>query len=359
MPISRLRAALDFHDVYEKGRELHSGTASKIYECYPRQSRQEFAVKIVDRKETSRKSVTGKTTAESVLHEVAILDSLKHRNIIQIIDFFEDDDHFYLVMERMRGGDVFDRITQKKKYTEKDARDLAKVLLDTVAYLHENNIAHRDLKPQCLLLKSKKNDADIKISDFSFACRVHTPQSLTTRCGTPTYVAPEVLKNIPYDQSADMWSIGVILYVLLCGYPPFVDEIQSELFRKVRTAEWQFSGPEWEQVSEDAKNLIRRLLVANPKQRLTAKQALTCKWFCDDEKSLETHELLQSKETLKKRKSRLRSVAKALMFSNGKSDQKLGLSATETLLKRPEESEEERKSKSASRTLHKITRLEI
>ena len=276
--MNTLRPGKLFYELYRLGTVIHNGQTAKIYECTHQRTNVIYAVKMIERKQPSRKSVK-RTMAEMVLREVAILDSLKHPNIIEIKELFEDDDYFYLVMERMRGGDVFDKLIQIKKYNEADAKRLVKSLLVATEFFHSQNVAHRDLKPQNLLLKSNTNTYDIVISDFGFSCRVHKPMSLSTRCGTPSYVAPEVLKNAPYDQSVDMWSIGVIIYVVLCGYPPFADSNQSELFRRIRMSNWKFRGEEWENISDDAKDLIRGLLVANPIQRFTAKQALQCQWL--------------------------------------------------------------------------------
>jgi serine/threonine protein kinase len=272
-----LRPGKLFYELYRLGKVLHNGQTAKVYECRHQRTNSAFAVKVIERKQPSRKSVK-RTMAEMVLREVAILDSLKHPNIIEIKEIFEDDEYFYLVMERMRGGDVFDKLIQIKNYNEQDAKLLIHTLLKATEFFHHHNVAHRDLKPQNLLLKSNTNPWDIVISDFGFSCRVHQPMSLTTRCGTPSYVAPEVLKNAPYDQSVDMWSIGVITYVLLCGYPPFADQNQSDLFRRIRMSNWKFRGEEWDNISDDAKDFIRGLLVANPIQRLTATKALQCKW---------------------------------------------------------------------------------
>mmetsp|Transcript_11164 Transcript_11164/g.26867 ORF Transcript_11164/g.26867 Transcript_11164/m.26867 type:complete len:729 (+) Transcript_11164:171-2357(+) len=305
---------LKFLDVYELNQKLHKSSSAQIWACTHMETKEGFAVKIIPNT-PGRKSVTGKSVGDAIHHELAVLKSCKHSHIIEIIDFFEDDENFYLVMERMDGGDVFDRIIDKQKYTEKDARDLAKFLLEAVHLIHSKDIAHRDLKPQNILLKSKESNADIKLADFGFACRVHTPQSLTTRCGTPTYVAPEILKNIPYDQSADMWSVGVILYVLLVGYPPFASENQNLLFQKIRTADYQFRESEWAGISDDAKEVIKNLLVVDPLQRWTAKYALAANWFKADEKEMEGTDLSSgAAKKIRQQKRRFFGVAKTIMM---------------------------------------------
>ena len=308
-----------FNDVYELKEKLHKSSSAQIWACTHKESKENYAVKIIPHT-PGRKSATGKSVSDAIHHELAVLKSAKHSHIIEIIDFFEDDDSFYLVMERMDGGDVFDRIIDMNKYTEKDARDLAKFLLEAVHLLHTKNIAHRDLKPQNILLKSKKDNADIKLADFGFACRVHTPQSLTTRCGTPTYVAPEILKNIPYDQSADMWSVGVILYVLLVGYPPLASESQNVLFQKIRTADYSFREADWKAISPEAKELLSHLLTVDPMQRWTAKKALECAWLQADEKVMDKTDLSGgAAKKIRARKRRFFSVAKSIMWMRSSS----------------------------------------
>ena len=308
-----------FNEVYELKEKLHKSSSAQIWACTHKESNENYAVKIIPNT-PGRKSVTGKSVSDSIHHELAVLKGAKHSHIIEIIDFFEDKDNFYLVMERMDGGDVFDRIIDMNKYTEKDARDLAKFLLEAVHLLHTKNIAHRDLKPQNILLKSKKDNANIKLADFGFACRVHTPQSLTTRCGTPTYVAPEILKNIPYDQSADMWSVGVILYVLLVGYPPFSSENQNVLFQKIRTADYNFRDVDWKTISPQAKELVEHLLVVDPVQRWTAKRALECDWLKVDEATMDQTDLSGgAAKKIRERKRRFFSVAKSIMWMRSSS----------------------------------------
>lgn len=182
---------------------------------------------------------------------------------------------------------------------------------------------HRDLKPQNILLKHKEQHyQNIKLADFSFASRVHTPRSLTTRCGTPTYVAPEILKNIPYDQSADMWSVGIILYTLLVGYPPFASENQNTLFQKIRTADFTFVPYDWKNISPSAQDLIRNLLTVDPSKRMTAKQALyESEWLRDEDvKRLSSSDLSSSvKQLLATRKHSLKSIAKIMIWGSNSS----------------------------------------
>jgi calcium/calmodulin-dependent protein kinase I len=165
-----------------------------------------YAVKCVNRKKLSEEDEA------ALLDEVSILMEMKHLHIIRLYDFFTEPSTYYLVMEQMSGGELFDRIVAKAYYNEKEARDTCKILLEAVGYMHHNHVAHRDLKPENLLLLSNDDDSTVKIADFGFAKKVHEECSLTTQCGTPGYVAPEILEGTPYDYRADMWSVGVILY---------------------------------------------------------------------------------------------------------------------------------------------------
>lgn len=299
---------ISFRDVYELKNKLRKGSFATVWQCVHNETQDVYAVKIIKREGLKP------SDDEAVMNEVAIMQSLVHKHIVQLVDFYEEKDYFFLVMDLMNGGDVFDRIVQKNHYTENDARHLCKVLLQAVKYMHDKGVAHRDLKPQNLLLTSKDDDADIKVADFGFARRVHTPQSLTTRCGTPTYVAPEILKNIPHDCSADMWSVGVIIYVLLVGYPPFMEDKQQELFRKIRSGDYEFYEEDWSNISERAIQLIKDLLVVDPTHRLKVDEALANPWFDEEGNNLSATNLAESLRVLKKRRARLRSVATAVMW---------------------------------------------
>jgi calcium/calmodulin-dependent protein kinase I len=222
----------------------------------------------------------------ALLDEVDILKEMNHVHIIRLYDFFTEPSTYYLVMEQMSGGELFDRIVAKAYYNEKEARDTCKILLEAVGYMHQNHVAHRDLKPENLLLLSKDDDSAVKIADFGFAKKVHEENSLTTQCGTPGYVAPEILEGTPYDQRADMWSVGVILYILLGGYPPFIESTQRDLFRKIRRGEYEFHEEYWGTVSAEAKELISSLLTVKASNRLDAEQALQNSWIRGDDASL-------------------------------------------------------------------------
>jgi serine/threonine protein kinase len=230
-------------------------------------------------------------------------------------------------MENMDGGDVFERIVELRSYTEADARDLVSRLLRGVQALHRAGICHRDLKPQNLMLKKSETvgggngahepspPTQVKIGGFGFARRVHTPQSLTSRVGTPAYVSPEVLKNVPHDERVDLWSVGVISHVLLCGYPPFWDDDQSKMFQKIRAGELCFHEPDWAGISSEARSFVRGLLRVDPADRWTADEALRSAWMREPSARLSSNPLTDSLRQLKEKKVRLRILARAFLWS--------------------------------------------
>jgi len=280
-------SGMRFEQLYRLKGVLGTGAFSTVREGRHRSSSTDitYAVKCVNRKKLSEEDEA------ALLDEVAILKEMKHIHIIRLYDFFIESSTYYLVMERMSGGELFDRIVQKAYYNEKEARDVCKIVLEAVRYCHENNVAHRDLKPENLLLLSEDDDSAVKIADFGFAKKVYSKQSLTTQCGTPGYVAPEILEGIPYDTRADMWSVGVILYILLGGYPPFIENNQRDLFRKIRRGEYEFHEEYWGTVSAEAKELISSLLTVKPEKRLDAEQALQNPWIRVDDDVLAQKDL--------------------------------------------------------------------
>lgn len=256
---------------------------------------QHFAVKIID-----KKALKGKE--ESLENEIRVLrrfsanhsnepsagtegggggnqrNRLTHPNIVQLYETYEDKSKIYLVMELVTGGELFDRIVEKGSYTEKDASDLIRQILEAVDYMHEQGVVHRDLKPENLLFYSPDDDSKIMISDFGLS-KMEDSGIMATACGTPGYVAPEVLAQRPYGKAVDIWSIGVISYILLCGYPPFYDENDANLFAQILKGEFEFDSPYWDEISDSAKDFIRHLMCVNVEKRYTCKLALAHPWI--------------------------------------------------------------------------------
>ncbi|XP_034940143.1 calcium/calmodulin-dependent protein kinase type 1-like isoform X2 [Chelonus insularis] len=232
---------------------------------------QMYAVKIID-----KKALKGKE--DSLENEIRVLRRLTHPNIVQLLETFEDKHKVYLVMELVTGGELFDRIVEKGSYTEKDASGLIRQVLEAVDYMHEQGVVHRDLKPENLLYYSPDEDSKIMISDFGLS-KMEDSGIMATACGTPGYVAPEVLAQKPYGKAVDVWSIGVISYILLCGYPPFYDENDANLFAQILKGEFEFDSPYWDDISDSAKDFIHKLMCVNVEERYTCKQALAHPWI--------------------------------------------------------------------------------
>ncbi|CAH1153600.1 unnamed protein product [Phaedon cochleariae] len=229
------------------------------------------AVKIID-----KKALKGKE--DSLENEIKVLRRLRHPNIVQLLETFEDKSKVYLIMELVTGGELFDRIVEKGSYTEKDAADLIRQVLEAVDYMHVQGVVHRDLKPENLLYYSPDEDSKIMISDFGLS-KMEDSGIMATACGTPGYVAPEVLAQKPYGKAVDVWSIGVISYILLCGYPPFYDENDANLFAQILKGEFEFDSPYWDEISDSAKDFIRHLMCVHVERRYTCRQALGHPWI--------------------------------------------------------------------------------
>ncbi|EWM20832.1 myosin light chain kinase [Nannochloropsis gaditana] len=278
---------------YCVGKKLGEGHTAVVRECVDRRDGKRYAMKIFTKAKLALLDVSG------MLEEVSILWHLKHPNVIRFHDVLEDERHYYLVTEYMAGGELFDRITQKSTYTEKEARDLFKVLVSAIEYMHSMDVVHRDLKPENLLLADETDDVQIKIADFGYAVRVNR-NTLRSQCGTPCYVAPEILRREPYGKPVDMWSIGVIIFILLAGYAPFYDEDHRRLFNKIKKAKFQFEEDTWENISVEAQDLISGLLCVDPAQRLTPSQALAHPWVMADDELLRAKKLTGTQAALKR-----------------------------------------------------------
>jgi len=281
--------------LYSMKEELGSGAFSTVFRAIKKDTGEVVAIKHI-----SKKDVPSKEDIENLREEVAILRQIHHPHVMRCLGFYSDQKYFSVVTELVIGGELFDRIVEKKHYNELMARDLVKIFLETLDFMHSNGIVHRDLKPENLLLSDKDDDTNIKIADFGFAKHISEP--LNTVCGTPDYIAPEVcalldLKKVPkekrpcYGTGCDIWSAGVIVYILLGGYPPFFDDNRNRLFKKIKAGIFEFHDQYWSEVSEDAKNLIRKMLTVDPKKRPSAKQLLEHPWILAGSKSLENKDL--------------------------------------------------------------------
>ncbi|XP_078455032.1 calcium/calmodulin-dependent protein kinase type 1D-like [Lampetra fluviatilis] len=265
----------DIKQIFDFKEVLGTGAFSEVVLAEVRSSGSLFAVKCI-----TKQALRGRES--SIENEIAVLRKLKHENIVSLEDIYESPSHLYLVMQLVSGGELFDRIVEKGFYTERDASRLIRQILDAVGYLHRMGIVHRDLKPENLLYYSPDEDSKIMISDFGLSKVQMTGDVMSTACGTPGYVAPEILAQLPYGKEVDCWSIGVIAYVLLCGYPPFYDENDAKLFEQILKAEYEFDSPYWDDISDSAKDFIHHLMEKEPSKRYTCKQALQHPWIAGD-----------------------------------------------------------------------------
>lgn len=263
-----------FEDLFQLGEVLGRGAFSVVHKTRHRRSGREFAVKVLD-----RAAMTG-DDVQSLVGEVSAQRWMRHPNIVRLVAFFDNDPtHFYLVTELCKGGELFDRVVSQARFSEKQAAGAVYILLDAVSYFHKHGIVHRDIKPENILFQDTRPDAPIKIADFGFAVHSGTGETLRSLAGSPNYLAPEIVENQPYGTAVDMWSLGVVTYILLCGYMPFDAPNQRDLFRRIAAGRFSFPDREWGGVSPEAKDFVASLLRVDPKARLTAEAALRHRWI--------------------------------------------------------------------------------
>jgi len=265
---------------YKTGKTLGQGTYAVVKECVHIETGKYYACKVIN-----KKLMEGRE--HMVRNEIQVLKRISkgHPNIVTLHDYFETLNNLYLVTDLCSGGELFDRICAKGSYYESDACHLVRVITSAVQYLHEQGIVHRDLKPENLLFRSKDEDADLLIADFGLSRAIDDSRMsvLTTTCGTPGYMAPEIFQKKGHGKPVDMWAIGVITYFLLSGYTPFDRESNIEEIQAICTANYSFEPVEyWQNVSETARDFIRRCLTIDPTQRLTTAQALSHPWLRSD-----------------------------------------------------------------------------
>ncbi|XP_072335997.1 MAP kinase-activated protein kinase 2 [Scyliorhinus torazame] len=256
---------------------LGLGINGKVLECFSKKTAHKFALKMLQDCPKARREVELHWRASGCTHIVRIVDVYEN--------LYQGRKCLLIVMECMEGGELFSRIQDRgdQAFTEREASEIMKSIGEAVQHLHSVNIAHRDVKPENLLYTSKRPNAILKLTDFGFAKETTSYNSLATPCYTPYYVAPEVLGPEKYDKSCDMWSLGVIMYILLCGYPPFYSNhglaISPGMKKRIRMGQYEFPTPEWSEVSEEAKQLIRHLLKTEPTQRMTIMEFMNHPWI--------------------------------------------------------------------------------
>ncbi|RHZ77149.1 hypothetical protein Glove_185g63 [Diversispora epigaea] len=252
---------------------LGRGSFAEVKECTDKRTGINYALKII-----LKKAIKGKE--QMLTTELDVLKQVNHPNIVSLHDIYETKDAFYIITDLALGGELYNQLLQRGSYTEKDAANLIEQILLGVKYLHDRDIAHRDLKPENLLFSDKSEFSTLKITDFGLSKILkHHDDILMTACGTPGYVAPEVLTQNGYGKSVDIWSIGVILYTVLCGYTPFWGENQKALFDSILKGVYHFDNDYWSEISDEAKDLINKMLEYNPDKRITAHDALQHPWF--------------------------------------------------------------------------------
>ncbi|XP_061114528.1 calcium/calmodulin-dependent protein kinase type 1B isoform X1 [Conger conger] len=269
------KKAKDISAVYELKEKLGEGSFSEVRVAQHRRSLRLVAVKCIH-----KRALKGR---EALLeNEIAVLRKIHHENIVSLEETFETPTKLYLVMTLLTGGELLERILERGNYTEKDASRVIQQVLEAVRYLHQLGVVHRDLKPENLLYESPLEDSKIVISDFGLS-KMEEQGVLTTACGTPAYVAPELLQQMTYGREVDLWALGVISYILLCGYPPFYHDNDTQLYRQIIKAEYEFDSPYWDYISESAKDFISHLLQKEPETRYNCEQALQHSWISGGE----------------------------------------------------------------------------
>lgn len=288
-------------DHYEIAQQLGKGAFSVVKLGRNLADNKEYAIKIIKKPSSSDES-----KLKPIITEIEILSRINHPNVVKLHEVFETEEEIYLVLQLITGGELFEKIVELKDYyTETYASKVVKQILEGLAALHENSIVHRDLKPENLLLSDKSVDADVLITDFGLSAIIPEGGFVYDAVGTPSYIAPEILITLDtdpvvgYRTEVDVWGVGVICYILLCGFPPFFGEDEDEIYDQIEVGDYDFPSPYWDPISEEAKDFVSQLLTLDGKKRPTVAQALTHPWIASVETKY-SHSLDKAREELAK-----------------------------------------------------------
>ncbi|KAG6932539.1 calcium/calmodulin dependent protein kinase II delta, partial [Chelydra serpentina] len=337
-----------FTDEYQLFEELGKGAFSVVRRCVKIPTGQEYASKIINTKKLSARD------HQKLEREARICRLLKHPNIVRLHDSISEEGFHYLVFDLVTGGELFEDIVAREYYSEADASHCIQQILESVNHCHLNGIVHRDLKPENLLLASKSKGAAVKLADFGLAIEVQGEQQAWFGfAGTPGYLSPEVLRKDPYGKPVDMWACGVILYILLVGYPPFWDEDQHRLYQQIKAGAYDFPSPEWDTVTPEAKDLINKMLTINPAKRITASEALKHPWICQRSTVASMMHRQETVDCLKKFNARrkLKGAILTTMLATR------NFSAAKSLLKKPDGVKKRKSSSSVQMMINNKTNV--
>ncbi|XP_076970023.1 serine/threonine-protein kinase 33 isoform X3 [Tamandua tetradactyla] len=281
VPHIRMDDGAAIQEIYTFGRILGQGSFGLVIEATDKETETKWAIKKVN------KDKAGSSAVKLLEREVNILKSVNHQHIIHLEQVFETPKRMYLVMELCEDGELKEILDKKGHFSENETRWIIQSLASAIAYLHSKDIVHRDLKLENILVKSSFADdnnemnLNIKVTDFGLAVRKQgrSESMMQTTCGTPIYMAPEVINAHDYSQQCDIWSIGVIMYILLCGEPPFLASSEEKLFELIRKGELHFENPVWDSISDSAKGVLKQLMKVDPAHRITAKELLDNQWI--------------------------------------------------------------------------------
>uniref|UniRef100_A0A8C7L868 calcium/calmodulin-dependent protein kinase n=1 Tax=Oncorhynchus kisutch TaxID=8019 RepID=A0A8C7L868_ONCKI len=301
-----------FTDDFQLYEELGKGAFSVVRRCVKLCTGQEYAAKIINTKKLSARD------HQKLEREARICRLLKHSNIVRLHDSISEEGFHYLLFDLVTGGELFEDIVAREYYSEADASHCIQQILEAVLHCHQSGVVHRDLKPENLLLASKCKNAAVKLADFGLAIEVQGDQQAWFGfAGTPGYLSPEVLRKEAYGKPVDIWACGVILYILLVGYPPFWDEDQHKLYQQIKAGAYDFPSPEWDSVTPEAKNLINQMLTINPAKRITAQESLKHPWVSQRSTVASMMHRQETVECLKKFNARRKlKVCSLLMISS-------------------------------------------